>query len=74
MRTVPYHKDLINGLKKEQSVSNEQVIADTQAFIVQGRSQEFQKGVSINGGMSNKQGSVGVQFQMLMNRVHIATL
>ena len=31
----------------------------------QGRSQEFQKGVSINGRMSIKQGSVGVQLQML---------
>ena len=34
MKAVPYHKDLINGLKKDQSVSNEQVIADAQDFIV----------------------------------------
>ena len=38
---------------------------------IQGRSQEFQKGVSINGRMSIKQGSVGVQFLMLMNSAHV---
>ena len=38
---------------------------------IQGRSQEFQKGVSINGRMSIKQGSVGVQFQMLSSHAHV---
>jgi len=33
VRAVPYHKDLINGLKKDPSVSNEKVIADAQDFI-----------------------------------------
>ena len=37
----------------------------------QGHSQEFQKGVSINGRMSIKQGSVGVQFQMLTSCTHV---
>ena len=37
----------------------------------QGCSQEFQKGFSINGRMSIKQGSVGVQFQMLTSRTHV---
>ena len=37
----------------------------------QGRSQEFQKGVSINGRMSIKQRSVGVQFQMLISHTHV---
>ena len=38
---------------------------------IQGRSQEFQKGVSIYGRMSIKQGSEGVQLQMLTNRTHV---
>ena len=37
----------------------------------QGRSREFQKGVSINSRISIKQISVGVQLQMLMNRIHV---
>ena len=36
-----------------------------------GHSQEFQKGISINGRMSTKQGSLGVQFQMLANHAHV---
>ena len=42
-----------------------------QQNTLQGHSQEFQKGVSINGRMSIKQGSVGVQFQMLTSRTHV---
>ena len=38
--------------------------------VAQGCSQEFQKGVSINGSMSVKQGSLGVQFEVLMSRAH----
>ena len=37
---------------------------------IQGRSQEFKKGVSINGRMSIKQESVGVQFLMLTSCKH----
>ena len=40
-------------------------------YSLQGRSQEFQKGVSINGRMSIKQGSVGLQLQMLTNCTHV---
>ena len=37
----------------------------------QGRSQEFQKGVFINGRVSIKQVSVGVQLQMLTNHTRV---
>ena len=41
------------------------------AYWLQGHSQEFQMGVSINGRMSIKQRSVGVQLQMLTNRTYV---
>ena len=37
----------------------------------QGRSQKFQKGVSINGRIIIKQVSLGVQLQMLTNRTRV---
>ena len=46
------------------------IISQLEASMMSGHSQEFQKGISINGRINIKQGSVGVQFQMLMSRAH----
>ena len=51
--------------------TDKHLLGSNKMYVHQGRSQEFQKGVSVNGRISIKQRSIRVQLQMLTNCTHV---